>query len=587
MSGDGVEPAEHAEGCYVHPVSTPHLPPSPRIIRSPMPSITINGQSMDFEKGETILEVAVRNGLEIPHYCWHPGLSVVASCRICLAEVWAPNPRNDNKLEPIPKLLPTCQTPCGEGQVVYTESPKAIANQKSVMEYLLINHPVDCPVCDQAGECHLQDYSYQYGRGQSRFEEQKIKQPKKDLGPNVLLYSDRCIMCTRCVRFCREVTGTSEITIEGRGSTEQIDVFPGVALDNELSANVIDLCPVGALLDKDFLFQQRVWFLKRTASIDGITASGDNIFVEHNDNRVYRLKPRENAEINKWWISDEIRYGWKFVHDEARLRVPSVRGEEPWAREEAALAYEAAYDRTIELLGNAKRAALMVSPMLSCEDAYLLAKMVRSIAPAATFAVGPVPRHGEDKTFPGGYKVRAEKAPNARGVRRVLSAFGAAPLEFDAFVKRLGDFDAVVITGNFPSAWVTPALRDGLAGRDTILIDTLPSALVDSAAVTLPGATWVEKSGCFENADGRLQAFDRAIDAVDFAKSEAQIALDLMAVHSTGDPFVLAGRALRAFDAEATRAEMASSLGLKEFTDSLRRTPTAPEAESDMVLVEL
>src|SRR5690606_10022541 len=227
-----------------------------------MPQITINGRPLEFEKGETILQVALRNDIEIPHYCWHPGLTVVASCRICLAEVSAPNPRNDNRLEPIPKLLPTCQTPCGEGQVVYTDSPKSIANQKAVMEYLLINHPVDCPVCDQAGECYLQDYSYQYGRGQSRFHEDKIKQPKKDLGPHVLLYSDRCIMCSRCVRFCREVTGTSELIVEGRGNAEQIDIFPGEALDNELSANVIDLCPVGALLDKDFLFTQRVWFLR-------------------------------------------------------------------------------------------------------------------------------------------------------------------------------------------------------------------------------------------------------------------------------------------------------------------------------------
>jgi rhodanese-related sulfurtransferase len=156
---------------------------------------------------------------------------VVANCRICLAEVWAPNPRNENKLEPIPKLLPTCQTPAGDGQVIYTDSPKAIANQKAVMEYLLINHPLDCPVCDQAGECYLQDYSYRYGRGYSRFEEAKVKQPKKDIGPHVLLYSDRCIMCSRCVRFTREITGTGELCVTGRGNREEIDLFPGKAME--------------------------------------------------------------------------------------------------------------------------------------------------------------------------------------------------------------------------------------------------------------------------------------------------------------------------------------------------------------------
>ena len=196
-----------------------------------MAELTINGKKHAFKPGHTILQAALDADVEIQHYCYHPGLSVVANCRICLAEVWAPNPRS-GRLEPLPKLVPTCQQTASEGMVVYTDSPKATANQKAVMEFLLINHPVDCPVCDQAGECHLQDYSYQYGRGQSRFTEAKNKQPKKDIGPHVLLYSDRCIMCTRCVRFTREVTETNELMVDGRGSTEQIDVFPGMALDN-------------------------------------------------------------------------------------------------------------------------------------------------------------------------------------------------------------------------------------------------------------------------------------------------------------------------------------------------------------------
>ena len=268
-----------------------------------MPTITINGTVHEFEQGQTILQIALANEVEIPHYCYHPGLSIVANCRICLGEVWAPNPRNDNALEAWPKLVPTCQQEASEGMVVYTNSPKATANQRQVMEFLLINHPVDCPVCDQAGECHLQDYSYQYGRGESRFKEDKHKQPKKSVGENVLLYSDRCIMCTRCVRFTREVTGTGELMVEGRGGTEEIDVFPGLPLDNELASNVIDICPVGALLDKDFLFQQRVWFLTKTPSIDGITSSGDNIFIEHNEGTVHRLKPRTNLDVNGWWIT--------------------------------------------------------------------------------------------------------------------------------------------------------------------------------------------------------------------------------------------------------------------------------------------
>ena len=328
-----------------------------------MPTITINGAPCEFEQGDSILQAALAHGIEIPHYCYHSSLSVVASCRICLVEVWAPNPRNDNKLERIPKLLPACQTPAGDGQKAFTDTPMAIANQKAVMEYLLINHPVDCPVCDQAGECLLQDYSYQYGRGQARFQEQKIKQPKKDIGPHVLLYSDRCIMCTRCVRFTREITGTGELIVDGRGAHEQIDLFPGLALENELSANVIDLCPVGALLDKDFLFQQRVWFLKHTPSIDPLTCSGDNIWIEHNDNVVHRLKPRGNKEVNPHWITDEVRYGWSWLHDEARPTLPVVKGEPAFEPVEAPVAYESAYAQALNVLDDATRLVLMVSPM--------------------------------------------------------------------------------------------------------------------------------------------------------------------------------------------------------------------------------
>src|SRR5215218_4102232 len=275
-----------------------------------MPTITVDGKSIECKDRQMILQACLDAGITLPYYCYHPGLSIPASCRICLVEV-----------EGIPKLVPSCQTPVRDGMVVHSKSTKAIANQKQVMEYLLINHPLDCPVCDQAGECLLQDYSYEYGRSQSRFEEDKHKKPKKDVGLNVLLYNDRCIMCTRCVRFTREVSGESELFVEGRGHTEEISIFPGRPLDNKLSGNVVDLCPVGALLDKDFLFKQRVWMLKRAPSISPVDSGGENIYLEHNEGVIYRVKPRFNADVNQWWISDDTRYGYKAVHDENRLRV--------------------------------------------------------------------------------------------------------------------------------------------------------------------------------------------------------------------------------------------------------------------------
>ncbi|MEE2906585.1 MAG: 2Fe-2S iron-sulfur cluster-binding protein [Planctomycetota bacterium] len=548
-----------------------------------MPSITINGQPAEFEEGQSILEVALAQEQEIPHYCWHPGLSVVANCRICLAEIWAPNPRNNGKLEPMPKLLPTCQTPAQDGQVVYTDSPKAVANQRSVMELLLINHPVDCPVCDQAGECYLQDYAYRYGRANSRFEEEKIKQPKKDVGPHVLLYGDRCIMCTRCVRFTREVTGTDELMVQGRGAKEEIDVFPGRGLDNELSGNVVDICPVGALLDKDFLFAQRVWYLTRTPSIDGITASGDNISVEHNNGTVFRVKPRPNEAINKWWISDEIRYGWKFVHDDVRHRMPVVQGHEEWAMPQAAEAWNHAMERSIDSLRTGSRLGLIVSPMLSCEDAWHLGQLALAIDSNALVSMGPVPFNGEDKTFPGGYTIRAEKAPNARGVRRVLKALGIEVLDAAAMESALSSeasIDRLIVTGNYPSEWVTPSLATAIGpDRFVLLIDTLPNALIARADVFLPTATWVEKAGTFENADGVLQSFEQAIQPIDYCKGEAQIAMDLLSGLHTEKP--------SRFNASSTRQEMASHAALDRFVSDVSLPKVPQQVESDMSLVEL
>ena len=552
-----------------------------------MPELTINGKKHAFKPGQTILQAALDQGVEVPHYCYHPGLSVVAHCRSCLGEVWAPNPRT-GKLEAFPKLVPTCQQAASEGMVVYTDSPKAVANQKSVMEFLLINHPVDCPVCDQAGECHLQDYSYQYGRGQSRFTEAKNKQPKKDVGPNILLYSDRCIMCTRCVRFTREVTGTNELMVDGRGATEQIDIFPGMALNNELAGNVVDLCPVGALLDKDFLFQQRVWFLKKTPSIDGITASGDNISVEHNDGRVYRIKPRVNEAVNKWWITDEVRYGWKFVHSESRITMPAIKGKpafdalkpmEAWR--EATAAVESAMNA---LTASKKNLALLVSPMLSCEDAYHLARYALKVDPEAMLAIGPVPFLGEDKTFPGGFTIRAEKAPNTRGVRRVLEALaGGKPVaNAQGFESALasGKFAAAIVTGNYPSDWVTPSLLKALSGLTTVVaIDTLANAVTAMASVVLPGAVWIEKAGSFENANSRLQAFEKAIDPIEHAKSEAQIALNLLGARI--------GKPAADYCPATTRSEMSKVAGLDSMSNALHAPEHSETVESDMQMVEL
>ena len=558
-----------------------------------MPSITIDGTVCEFEPGQTILQVANAHGITIPQYCYHDAMSIVASCRICLAEVWAPNPRNEGKLEAIPKLLPTCQSGAMDGQVVYTDSPKAVANQKAVMEYLLINHPLDCAVCDQAGECDLQDYSYDYGRGASRFEETKVKQPKKDVGPNILLYSDRCIMCTRCVRFTREVTGTGELIVEGRGNQEQIDTFPGRALDNPLASNVIDLCPVGALLDKDFLFAKRVWDLTPTPSIDPITASGDNLYVDVADDRIYRVRPRENMDVNKWWITDEVRYGWKFVHDEKRLKEPLRRRGGDLVTTEWPRAISQAVEELRRALSGGKRLVLMVSPMLSCEDAGALALAAQELDANSVFGVGPVPTDGHDRVYPPGagendpkrFVIRAEKAPNARGVRRVLEALsGAAVHDFAGTVgaMRSKDTGAAIVAGGYPSEWHTPELAAALEREDlcVVLADVLMSPLVKHAEVVLAGATWAEKAGVFENDRQQLQAFEQAIRPVGDNRAEGQIGLDLLAEAR--------GEARVTFNAATLRETLATRAGALSVLLTQVSHPARPELrDPDMELVEL
>jgi NADH-quinone oxidoreductase subunit G len=477
-----------------------------------MPKITVDGRTIDAKDRQMILQACLDSQIELPYYCYHPGLSIVASCRICLVEV-----------EGIPKLVPSCQTPVRDGMVVRTKTPKVVANQKQVMEYLLINHPLDCPVCDQAGECLLQDYSYEYGRSQSRFEEDKAKKPKKDVGKNILLYNDRCIMCTRCVRFTREVSGESELYVDGRGYREEIDIFPGKPLDNQLSGNVADLCPVGALLDKDFLFKQRVWLLKPTPSISPVDAGGENIFLEHNEGVVWRIKPRYNAEVNTWWISDDTRYSYKVIQSPNRLTRPM--------RTQYGSHVETSYGRAVdEAIAGLKHAVAesgegslyaVLSPMMACEEAYLLAKAIRSLDPAALLVLGPVPTTGEDQVFKHyltgkeTFRIKAEKVPNATGVRRVLESIGGPTATWEEFTAgERGDvknLKAGWIVGNYLSNWLPANLPAPLKKSFRVLQDILASDFADKVDILLPSTCWAETEGSWENHAGKIQPFAAAV----------------------------------------------------------------------------
>jgi NADH-quinone oxidoreductase subunit G len=486
-----------------------------------MPKITVDGKLIECRDRLMILQACTEAGYTIPSYCYHAGLSIPASCRICLVEV-----------EGIPKLVPSCQTPVRDGMVVHSRSPKAVANQKQVMEYLLINHPLDCPVCDQAGECSLQDYSYHYGRSQSRFEEDKAKKPKKDVGDNIYLYSDRCIMCTRCVRFTREVSGTSELYVDGRGYREEIDIFPGKPCNNKLAGNVVDLCPVGALLDKDFLFKQRVWLLKQAPSISPVDSGGENIFLEYNEGVVYRIKPRFNAQVNTWWISDDTRYSYKIIQHEKRLKTAykKVHGAlTPTSSREA-------FDIAVKELKSLGNLYAMLSPMMACEEAYLLGKAIRTLDPQALLVLGPVPSAGHDEIFRHSqtgqqtFVIKAEKVPNAAGIRRVMSMLGGPTVDFNEFSSmESGKFKGGWIVGGYLSNWIRE-IPGPMKSGFKVVQDLLPTALSESADIVIPSAAWAEKDGCWENFAGKIQPFAAAVAPPEGIMRDGDVYLSLLNV---------------------------------------------------------
>lgn len=476
-----------------------------------MPTITVNGQQIQCRDHQMILQACLDAGVELPYYCYHPGLSIVASCRICLVEV-----------EGLPKLVPSCQTPVRDGMIVHSNSTKATANRKAVMEFLLTSHPLDCPVCDQAGECFLQDYSFQYGRSEPRFEEDKERQAKKDIGKHILLYSDRCIYCTRCIRFTREVSGTGELYMKGRAAQQEVDAFPGHPLDNKLSLNVVDICPVGALLEKEFLFKKRVWLLRSTPSITPADSGGDNTWIDHHQNVVYRIRPRHNAEVNKWWMSDDSRHLYQVLYDKNRLLHPLARqhGAAAPVAWSAAIGQAAGKFRQIASQAGPGSLYAMLSPMMSCEEAWLLGQWIRSLDPQARLILGPVPRTQQDEVFhhylthQETFRIQAEKVPNAAGIRRVMKMLRGPTMEYAALSAPSAQLDQLQggwIVGGYLSNWIAsdpPAL---LSQGFRVVQDLLGNSLTRDADIVLPAAAWAETEGTWENYAAKLQPFNAAV----------------------------------------------------------------------------
>ncbi|MEX1230610.1 MAG: molybdopterin-dependent oxidoreductase [Planctomycetaceae bacterium] len=508
-----------------------------------MPTVIVNGREIEIEANERLncIQAAQRADVEIPRYCWHPELSVVASCRMCLVEVGERKP--DGSIVMGPKLVPGCQTPVKPETVIVSNSAAVIAAQKATLEYLLLNHPLDCPVCDQAGECYLQDYSYKFGRGYSRLQEPKVLRPDKDdIGDQITLFTDRCVMCTRCVRFTREISGTGELQVIDRGSHSEIDIFPGEPCNNKLAGNVVDLCPVGALCSKDFLYEQRVWWLESAASVCPDCSTGCSIRIDQNKDVVYRLKPRQNPLAQGDFMCDEGRFGYKYINRADRLTQPLMRfeGEQQAAGWETVFSgVRAAIEGAITSKPHAVAAVL--SPWMTVEEAYLLASHLKSLSKEIRLYLGPVRIAGEDDRYPKDvhgnaveptrFTIRAEKCPNRTGVEAIIRHYQGSILSMDDFWKAVaaGQIDAAYLVGGDPhEPWISEEQGQTLETlKLTIVQDLLPSAASRRAHYVLPGGSFAERDGTFVNHAGLAQLIKRAMHSPEEARPDNRILWEL------------------------------------------------------------
>ena len=336
-----------------------------------MVEIQLDGQTVEVLEGSTVMHAAEKAGTYIPHFCYHKKLSIAANCRMCLVDV-----------EKAPKPMPACATPVTQGMIVHTKNDKAIKAQKGVMEFLLINHPLDCPICDQGGECQLQDLAVGYGGGSSRYEEEKRVVFHKDVGPLISMQEmSRCIHCTRCVRFGQEVAGVMELGMSHRGEHAEIETFVGMSVDSELSGNMIDICPVGALTSKPFRYSARTWELSRRKSISPHDSTGANLMVQVKSNAVMRVLPLENEAVNECWIADRDRFSYEALNSSERLTSPMIKQGDRWTSVDwqTALEYIANGLKLIKADHGANSIGTLASPHSTVEELYLAGALMRGL----------------------------------------------------------------------------------------------------------------------------------------------------------------------------------------------------------------
>ncbi len=483
-----------------------------------MVEIFIDKKPVKAEEGTTILKAAKKAGIDIPHLCYHSSLPTEGSCRMCLVEI-----------EGLPKLELACSTQVRVNMNVFTQSEKVIETRKSVLEFLLAEHPIDCPICDKAGECKLQDYYEEYGLFENQFEETKQKREKKvSIGKKLLLDQERCILCTRCVRFLREVTKTQELGIFERGNRSEVNFYEGTLVENNYSGNLAEICPVGAITDTDFRFQTRSWFLNQGESICPLCSRGCNITIEHHSGfshfpvpkRVYRIKARENPDINDRWICDTGRYGYSYINEDRLDKIISNNQGQSKDLNWGSISFLLA-KRLMKLyhMHRTSWITLLINTWLTNEELFLVKKIfVEELDVQKIFVLDPPEEKGD------AFLLTPERSPNRRGVQEMgfsIQSIDAESLAEDT--ELLLAFSPAV-----PSQWPKAEIKPSLDQIETkVLFTSHQNELSQAFDLVLPSALVAEKGGSLTNIEGKTQSFSQALELPGDSRPEWQILVNL------------------------------------------------------------
>ena len=485
-----------------------------------MPSFELDGKTVEFEPGEKILSAAMRAGIQIPHYCYHPGMSVVATCRMCMVDVI-----DMGNGRPAPKLQTSCSMDAVEGMKVETMNEKVKDAKELVMEYLLINHPLDCPICDQSGECVLQDYSFEFGSGKSEMEYSKRVYGWRDIGTFVALERNRCIHCTRCDRFTREITGTNEFGMFNRGHELTVDTYSDRPMTNQFQGNMADICPVGAITEKEFRFKRRVWKLKKTPSICVGCSTGCNVTIEYDKNEVFRLKPRDNPDVNKWWMCDQGRLTYKDLNiRENRVAHPLGKTAEGFQEISWENAFSAIQEKISELQPTSNEVIGLVDTHASNEELYLFKKLLKEGFDSDQLFFPDLEWEQPVSDFFINSLITSDKSPNRAGARmlglkgaksseEVTSKISTGTKVVLVFWKPFEDENLLSQTGNIPLVINIAAWQSGWS---------------ETADVTLPGRLHSEKDATYTNKAGRVQRVNTAIRAFHKTRPDWMVLCGLM-----------------------------------------------------------